>query len=111
MNISVRASDVLNEIQNMILLNESLTITGFHIMHTVRIKLIALQAAACAGEERLGCLYEQPTCHHERVDGRPDLHRSVSPDRQSLGIHMHVPLRPRRRSAVQRNTAVHDVTD
>jgi len=55
-NISVRASDVLNEIQNMILLNESLTITGFHIMHTVRIKLIALQAAPCAGGKRLGCL-------------------------------------------------------
>jgi len=45
-NISVRASGVLNEIQNMTLLNESQTITGFPIMHTVRIKLIALQAAA-----------------------------------------------------------------
>ena len=87
-----------------------LTLIGFHVMHTVRMELLALQAEACAGEERLGCLYEQPTRHHERVDGRPDLHKGVSPDRQSLGIHMHVPLRPRRRSAVQRNTAVHDVT-
>jgi len=80
-------------------------------MHTVRINLFALQAAACAGERKLGCLYEQPTRHHQRGDGRPDLHTGVSPDRQILGIHMHVPLRPRRRSAVQRNTAVHDVTD
>ena len=55
-NISVRASGVLNEIQNMTLLNESLNLTVFHIMHTVRIKLIALQAAACAGGKRLGCL-------------------------------------------------------
>ena len=80
-------------------------------MHTVRVKLLALQAAACAGEESLGCLYEQPTRHHEWVDGRPDLLRGVSPDRQNLGIHMHVPLRPRRRSSVQRSTAVHDVTN
>jgi len=79
-------------------------------MHTVRVKLLALQAAASAGERRLGCLSERPTRHPERVDGRPDLLRGVSPDRQSLGIHMLVPLRPRRRSAVQRNTAVHDVT-
>jgi len=94
-----------------VLLTPSLTLICYHIMHTMRVKLLALQAAACAGEERLGCLYEQPTCHHERVDDRPDLHTSVSPDRQSLGIHMHVPLRPRRRSTVERNTAVHDVTD
>ena len=93
-----------------VLLTPSLNPICYHIMHTVRFKLLALQAAACAGEERLGCLYEQPTRHHERVDGRPDLHRGVSPDRQSLGIHMHVPPRARRRSAVQRNAAVHDVT-
>jgi hypothetical protein len=79
-------------------------------MHTVRIILLILQAAACAGDKRLGCLHEQPTRHHQRVDGRPDLHTSVSPDRQNLGLHMHVPLRPRRRGPIQRNTAVHDVT-
>ena len=93
-----------------VLLTLSLTLIGFHIMHTVRIKLFVLQAAACAGEKELGCLYEQTPPHHHRVNGQPDLHRSVSQDPQNLGIHMHFPLRPRRRSTVQRNTAVHDVT-
>jgi len=92
------------------LLTLFLTVIGFHIMHTVRIKLPALQAAACAGERRMGCLYEQTTRHRQRVDGRPDVHGGVSPDRQSLGVHMHVPLRPRRCSPVKRNSAVHDVT-
>ena len=39
-----------------VLLTLSLILIGFHIMHTVRIKLFVLQAAACAGEKKLGCL-------------------------------------------------------
>jgi hypothetical protein len=93
-----------------VLLTLSLTLIGFHIMHTVRIEPLALQAAAWAGERRLGCLYEQTTRRRQRVDGRSDVHGGVSPDRQSLGIHMLVPLRLRRGSPVQRNSAVHDVT-
>ena len=93
-----------------VLLTLYLTLIGFHIMHTVRMKLLALQASACAGEKRMGCLYERTTRHRQRVDGRPDVHGGVPPDRQSLGVHMHVPLRPRRRSPVKRNSAVHDVT-
>ena len=74
------------------------------------VKLLVLQAAASAGNKGLGCLHEQPAHHHQRVYGRPDLHAVVSPDRQTLGIHPHLHFRPRRRSAVQRNIAFHDVT-
>ena len=93
-----------------VLLTLSLTLIGFHVIHTVRIKLFVLQAAAYAGEKKLGCLPERPSHHRHRVDDRPDLHRSGSQDPQILGILMHVPLRPRRRSIVQRNTVVHDFT-
>jgi hypothetical protein len=87
-----------------------LTQIGFHFIQTVRINLLVLQAAACAGWRKLGCIYQLSTSRYQRVDGRPDLHWGVSPDPQSLDIHLHVHFRTRRRGAVQRNFAVHDVT-
>jgi hypothetical protein len=70
-----------------------------------------MQGAARAGNQGMGRVLEQPPCHHQRVHGGPVVHADVPQDPQTPRIHLHLHTRSWRRCGLQRNSALHDVTN